>query len=404
MRNSKIIRGGLPVLVSALLLPCSLGQTRKVTSGSDPLGSRSTSPSINSEPPDAPRMQKRHHLQFVSGSVVHDDGTPPLAGTFVERVCSGHVKREAEVDSKGNFSFQVGAANVIPDASDDTAHGKDVLWNKASQELSGPFGVASASSSTLAGCELQAELAGYRSSKIPLGQFQTTNDINVGTIVLRPVDKVRGTTVSLTSMQAPKKAKKAYARAEREFRKKQTQEAVKHLELAVDIFPRYAAAWFELGGLYHQQQRTEEARRAYLKAVEADSNYVKPYVELARIAVLRQKWLDAAEITDRALGLDSLDFCEAYFFNALANYGLNRLDAAEQSARKGQRLDGIHRYPQLHLVLANVLYEKHDVTGALEQLHSYLKYAPSAANSGEVQSRIQELERETASRSDAGRH
>ncbi len=403
MSNPRFVGNSISALGLALLLSGGLAQTKRVLTGADPLGSRSTSPSINSQPADAPRMQGRQHLQFVSGSVVVDDGTVPPTGTFVERVCNGRTKREAEVDAKGNFSFQVGAANVIPEASDDTAHGKDVLWNKASQELSGPFGVAAASTGALAGCELQAALAGYRSSKVPLGQIRTTNDINVGTIVLRPVDMVRGTTVSLASMQAPKNARKAYSRAEKEFRKKRTPEAVKDLEAAVDIFPGYAAAWFELGQLYHRQQRTEEARRAYLKAVEADSNFVKPYVELARIAVLRQRWLDAAEITDRALGLDPLDFCEAYFFNSLANYSLNRLDNAEQSARKGQRLDGIHRYPQFHLVLANVLYEKHDVTGALEQLHSYLKYAPAAANSGEVQSRIRELEHETASRSDAER-
>ncbi len=387
----------LPLLVVPPVIAQNSGDpagTRRANLGVDPLGSRSTSPGINTQPEDAPRMSKGPRFQFVSGTVVQDDGSPPPPGAFIERICSGKRKREAEVDAKGRFSFQVGVNNELPDASDDNAHAKGALWNRASQSLSGPYGVGSASYSDLMGCELAAQLVGYRSSRVSMGQFQSIGDIDVGTIVLHPAQYVRGTTVSITSMWAPKPAKKAYARAENDFRKKKIAETLKDLELAVEIYPKYAAAWFEMGQIFQQQHRTDEARRVYLKSVEADVNFIKPYIELARIAQSKQKWLEVADITGRALELDPLDFCEAYFLNSIASYTLGRFDDAERAARKALRLDGAHRFTQAYLILANVLYRNQDVAGAVEQMRAFLKFAPSASNAAEVRARLQELDKE----------
>jgi hypothetical protein len=71
---------------------------------------------------------------------------------------------------------------------------------------------------------------------------------------------------------------------------------------------------------------------------------------------------------------------------------LNEMDAAESSARKTQRLDGQHRFPQVHLILADIFQSKHDIAGTVEQLQSYLKFAPEASNAEKIRSRLQELE------------
>ncbi len=399
MEYPAVVRYCLLCLI--ILLPQqSLAQTshrpgaRTSATGTDPLGSMSTSPSINTQPPDAPRNPRRARFQFIRGTVVQNNGSAAPAGTYVERVCGSRAKKEAETDSNGHFSFQIGATNVLPDASDETVHGKGVLWNRASEPLSGPFGVSSASFTELMGCELCARLAGHRSSTVALGKYHTMGDIDVGTLVLHPVERVLGTTVSITSLQAPKSARKAFDRAERAFRANKIQEAVGSLETSVRLFPRYAAAWFELGQIFQQQKRGEEARHAYLKSVEADSNYVKPYVALARIAALHQKWLDVAAVTDRALELNPLDLCEAYFLNSLANYNLNRIEPAERSAQRALRLDGLHHYPQIYLLMADIRYRAKDLAGAAEELRSYLQYAPEAADAEGVLSRIQDLDRE----------
>src|SRR5262245_63092022 len=59
---------------------------------------------------------------FLSGSVRLTDGTVPPDTVLIERVCNGRVRPEGYTDSKGNFSFQLGAQQglVFADASVDT--------------------------------------------------------------------------------------------------------------------------------------------------------------------------------------------------------------------------------------------------------------------------------------------
>jgi tetratricopeptide (TPR) repeat protein len=248
----------------------------------------------------------------------------------------------------------------------------------------------------VSGCELLASVAGYRSSAIllTLGMSQQAGYINAGTIFLYPAEKIRGTTVSLTSLAAPGDAKKALARADTAIQKKKFDEAQKQLSEALAIDPSYAEAWFRLGQIYEQSRRVDEARDAFGKAIQADANYMRPYVELARLAAMQSKWQEAADLSGHALELNPIDFPEAYFFNALANYSLDNLDAAEKIARRLERIDAIHQLPQTQLILANIFDRKQDFAAEVQELRDYLKYAPKAANAGAVRSRLESVEKD----------
>jgi tetratricopeptide (TPR) repeat protein len=106
-----------------------------------------------------------------------------------------------------------------------------------------------------------------------------------------------------------------------------------------------------------------------------------------------QNWVNSARLTDRALELDPISYPEAYLVNALAHYNLENLDAAERSARKGQRLDLFNQYPMFYLVLANVLSRRNDDPGSIEAMRQYLKIAPDNEDAPLVRSRVQEKER-----------
>ena len=59
-------------------------------------------------------------------------------------------------------------------------------------------------------CELRANVAGFTSDTIDLFNRRTADNMDVGTIVLHRLAGVEGTSISVTSMMAPKAAKKAY--------------------------------------------------------------------------------------------------------------------------------------------------------------------------------------------------
>jgi tetratricopeptide (TPR) repeat protein len=327
---------------------------------------------------------------------VREDGLPLPLGAVIERVCGGRVRKEAIVGPEGYFSFQVGGGRepsiMIPEASDDSRTELDMFGSRSARRFALPSGMDSMSSTNLIGCELRARLGGYRSSVIVLDGAYTSGQMEVGTIVLHPIAKVQGTTVSATNLAAPKLAKKAFEQANAALRKSNFEAAAQNLQTAVASYPNYAEAWFKLGQVYQQLRQNQNARQAFAKAIEADSNYVNPYIQLARLAGQEKNWVAVADITDRALALDPLDFPEGYFLNSLAYYSLEKLDIAERSARRVLRLDSSHRLPQIHLLLANILREKQDIAGTIEQLRNYLKYAPTSAYADRIRSQIQELE------------
>ncbi|MBZ5498780.1 MAG: tetratricopeptide repeat protein [Acidobacteriia bacterium] len=341
--------------------------------------------------PDSQSQFQREPLLFISGSVVLDDGSPPPMGVVIERDCGGRTTREAHVSPNGSFGFQVGVDNrVLPDASES---GPGTPWDPVASP-SGPFSSSGwTPASWLAGCELRARLGGYRSSHVLLAVNQTMGMLDVGTIVLYPAERVPGTTISATNLAAPKEAKKALEKAEKAFQKKNFDETEKDVEAALKVYPGYATAWYELGRVYEQSHRVEEARTAFSKALAADKNYVNPIIELAQLAATEAKWQETADLTERALELDPVDFPEGYYLNSLANYTLSRLDAAEGSARKLERLDTLHRFPEAFLIMAGVFNQRKDSAGEADQLRNYLQYAPQSAIADKVRSRLKDLEK-----------
>ena len=326
----------------------------------------------------------------IFGIVVMGDGNALPTGVVIQRSCGGRKTKEANVSSNGSFGFQLGANNnVIPDAG---SAGPGIQWDYPMTRSSVAWNISQA----VNGCELSALAGGYRSSVILLSSAMNREAgyINVGTIFLYPAEKVQGTLVSVTNLAAPGGAKKALARADTAIQKNKTDEAEKQLREALALYPNYAAAWLRLGQLYEQSRRVDEARNAFAKAMQADANYMGPYIELARLAAMESRWQEAADLSGHALELDPIDFPEGYYFNALANYNLNNLAAAETSARKLERIDSIHQIPQTYLVLANILDRKKDFAGEVEELRNYLKCVPQAANAGTVRSRLQNVERE----------
>ena len=319
-------------------------------------------------------------------------------GTVIVSDCAGEATKEAIVNSSGEFKFQLGADN---DSLEGTSDGNYSGRADASQSLPSSSSLfpekSLMKSARPIGCEVRAQLPKYRSNSVPLPPFQGMEILDVGSIVLYPASRILGSTVSVTDQAAPKDARKAFERAEKAYQKKNLVEAEKYLQIALKDYSRFASAWFRMGQIHIEFHRVNEARNAFSKAMEADSKYISPVMELARLEAGESDWPRAAELTELVLDLDPLDFPEAYYIHALASMHLSKTDAAERSARKLVPLDPQHRRPEVHLILAGILHERKDVSGEVAELQTYLKYAPESFSRDEVISRLRDLEKETAS-------
>lgn len=334
---------------------------------------------------------------FVSGTVQLDDGTPPPSPVLIQRLCGSMTRDEAWTDGKGNFSFQVGGgqslmADASLDVSGNNRRGLTAVQIQAGGVPTGEF----ESANSLTGCDLRAQMSGYKSDIVHLDTVGESVNRNVGTVTLHRLGNVPGLTVSATTMAAPKEAAKLYELGTKEAEKRHFDKARDDFSRAVAEYPNYAIAWIGLGMVREELHDRAGAIEAYTKASNADGKLLQPYERLSVLADAAERWGDSAKYTAEWIRLDPVDYPSAYLLNAVANIRLNKLDAAERSAREGIRLDQGNHFPRLHYVLGYVLAAKGQMPEAVACFHDYLALAPNGAQAGTLRQQLPGLEQAAA--------
>jgi tetratricopeptide (TPR) repeat protein len=328
-----------------------------------------------------------------------EDGTAPPGLATIETVCNGSPHAEGYADSKGYFSIELGARNaVIQDASE---IGSSRNWNAsggtAGSVVTGQAGGSHSPERKYMGCDLQARLAGYRSQTVPLSGRRPMDNPEVGTILLHRVGPAEeGRTISAVSLAAPKDARRAYDKGLDAIKKSKLDDAQGNFEKAVEAYPNYAAAWYELGMLQGGQGKMDLARKYFDKASECDPKFIQPYLQISILELQASRWQGLADVTDKVVKLDPFDFPQAFYFNSVANYNLHNMDAAEKSALIAERLDTRHAIPKVSHLLGLILAYKKDYAGAAERFKAYLQYAPEATDAAKVRSQLADVEKITA--------
>lgn len=409
----KVLRCLCVAAAAAALLCVSLGAQGTGTTAPG-AGGGATTPSTPTTPspgtttpptriplPTAPQQSRTPEMErpvFISGRVQLEDGTAPSEPVMIERVCNGRVHQEGFTDSKGRFTIQLGQnRSAFPDASigsspefgtDDSGFGSVRTFGRTT-------GV---SERELANCEIRANLPGYRSDIVPMFGRRSLDNPEIGSIILRRYGNVSATTVSATTLGAPKEAKKAYEKGLEAKRKQKWADSRKQFERAVAVYPEFADAWFELGLAADRLNDVGAARSAYLKAVELDAKFIKPHLQLAALAAKAGDWKELAGITGRILEMDPYNYPGIYYFDAVAEYNLGRLDQAETSARQAVKLDKTKSFPSSNHILGVVLAVKGELDEAAGALKEYLRLSPEAPDAAQARTRLAEVERVAAAR------
>jgi Tfp pilus assembly protein PilF len=368
------------MIVIALLVSTATAQRGSGSTGSGS-PSRGT-PSIRT-PSAAPDASTKP--VFVSGKVMLQGGGALPEPVPIERVCNGTVRREGYADTKGQFEFQLGLNLTFQDASEN-----DTRIAPTSQSRSGSGN--SLRPLELNGCELRAVLAGYQSSVVNLRIMGgDTWQYEVGTIFLRRIGNAPGTTISVTSMAAPKDAMRALEKAQK-IKAEKPAEAEKELNKAVKIYPQFAAAWTLLGDLHREHNDFNTARTDYEQAIAADPQFVNPNYGLAMIALQEKKWDDTIRLTEQVIKLNAAAYPLAYFLNAAANYNSQKFEPAEENAKKFKALDTQHSHPEVCLLLSYLYSGRQDYAAAAGEIREYLTLAPSSPDAESLKNDVKRFE------------
>jgi hypothetical protein len=338
---------------------------------------------------------------FLQGRVATNDGTPVPNNVMVERVCNNRVRQEVYASPHGDFSMQLGSrVDSFLDASGDRtsqygAASKDSVMGIPRRELTN--------------CELRASASGFHPRVISLLELDAFgSSVDVGVIVVQRGTKIEGMTLSATPYKAPKDARRAYEKGLQAERNGKLADARKYFETAVEIYPSFANAWFQLGTVLQNENQKDAARKAYTQATTLDTRFLLPYLSLASMAYQTGNWtevlnltghildldpLNHAAVTGYILDLDPLTYTEVYFYNAVANYKLNKIEDAEKSGLKAEHLDLRTHFPQVHLLLAEIFARKNNYALAIEEIQTYLALAPHAKDADQVREQLAKLEK-----------
>ena len=386
----------ISLLLVVIFVCCvTMAAQRTGSPGSSTSGGKTNTPSSTPTFPQPgtgfPNTQTERQVLYISGTVVLQDGTPPPEPVAIEKVCGGSAHKEGYTDSKGHYQIQLGQNFELQDVSESGSSGGFGMGSRSGMGAPGN-GLGGVNPRELIGCELRAMLPGFQSSSVMIRVEGSFGEIRMDTITMQRLGGGSGTTISLTTMQAPNNARKAYEKAQKDISKDNLKDAEKELDKAVQEFPKFAAAWALLGMIHQSSNQLDQATKEYSQAIASDPQYAKPYFGLAVIAANQQNWKDTVRFSEQVNRLAPLAYPEAYFFSGVASFNLGSMDDAERNIRKFLSLDSEHRRPMAVLYLGDILARKQDFAGAVEQAKAYLAIAPNAPNSASIREKLKQLE------------
>jgi len=188
------------------------------------------------------------------------------------------------------------------------------------------------------------------------------------------VRAVRSSTVSVTGLKVPSKARSEYDKACDASNKNRFQEAEQHARGAIDKFQDYSAAWVMLGVILEEQHNSQAAREACSHATKIDAAYIPAYLCAAEVSARNRQWEQVLSSANMALGVQSEGDSYGYYYRAMASLHLDDPVEAKKSALRALELDVNHNEPLLHFLLAKIYEREGDSASAIAQLQEFLKH------------------------------
>jgi Tfp pilus assembly protein PilF len=341
--------------------------------------------------PGQPKSENAEELQrnfLLTGRVLMADGTPLPNFVQVDMFCNGRIRQQTLASGNGAFTFELNTIkpSSIMDASASSTEGLtpgtagtgDRSYGRIPGDAPASVGMGRVD---LNGCELKiSSVPGYISDSVQLGRMSIF-DYNVGDILLRPMARMKGTTVSAKAMQAPKQATAELDKARKELSRKDAsfEKALASLQKCLQLYPDYAEAWNLMGEAHTAQKNFQEAQEAFEKAISVDPNYIQPYVSMARMELMRNRLPQAVQLTDKILELHPY-MPQGRYYHALAHFQAGDYAIAEESIRMIRDSQG-KKFPMVYYMLGVILSEKKDFPGAAAEFNLFLELLPAGSTS-----------------------
>ncbi|HEX5731635.1 MAG TPA: tetratricopeptide repeat protein [Blastocatellia bacterium] len=194
----------------------------------------------------------------------------------------------------------------------------------------------------------------------------------------------------------PESARKAYEKGAKSADSNKANDAIKHLQEAIQAYPNFYAAHALLGDQYSKLQRYDEAVSAFQKAIDLKSDGADAHVGLGVTFVKQKRYNEAIAPLRKGVELNKQS-STPYLFLGLAEMFTGDYAAAEADLLRAYE---IGKQPMARLYLANLYEMKGDPARAIIQLKAFLKETPNLneARQADIRQAIEKLEKKASGR------
>lgn len=212
-------------------------------------------------------------------------------------------------------------------------------------------------------------------------------------IYLKPkvtrTDRVQPGVRDVALANVPKPAMDLYSQALESAQAGDSRKAVELLKKAVALHAEFAPALNELGVQYLKLGEPDKAADALKTAVKIDAEAFMPRLNYG-IALLQSKKFQDSEKELRLAASKNDSSPVAHLYLGVVLLSLQRYDDGEKellrAAASGRNDVGISHY-----YLGGLYWRKHEYSRAADELETYLKVAPQAADAERIRATITEL-------------
>jgi tetratricopeptide (TPR) repeat protein len=234
----------------------------------------------------------------------------------------------------------------------------------------------------------QRYLPSHESIDIPVGAMQAAD------VSLRPDKKLAtsdrpGLAASAADLAAPKDARKQFDDGMKRIQT-DPEEATRHFQKAIDLYPQFARAYAMLGAAQFQLKQLDAAEQSARKAIAIDPNFALAHMLLGKVEVQKEQYAQAEPELLEAIRLDPAGW-EAPFQLARCYTSMRQYDKAMTYGLRAHQVKGSPA--TTHLLMVDIYSATHDTAGALRELEEFAIADPQSPYMAVVRKKMDALKR-----------
>jgi Flp pilus assembly protein TadD len=214
-------------------------------------------------------------------------------------------------------------------------------------------------------------------------------------IRLRPEERAAAglgsPTVSVETLQLPKKARQEFDRGQEDLRKGKFANAAGHFRRALEIQPAFPQAWLELGVALRGGGDAAGAERALRECLRLDPPSLRARLNLAELCAATGRGEEARGLLDETVALHPAEPDPHQDLGKL-HFLAGRLEEAEAEWKKAAALPRAR--PEIHLLLARLYLQRRQVAAMAAELEEYLQQDPGGPYADQVRATLASIRRQ----------